>query len=289
MAGYLLKLMGPVSLTHMNDNGGISEINLSRTSQGLLAYVALHSSKASISREAVAEALWPETPPEKSRSNLSTALWRLRNSVRNPDREEPLIDKGNRIAIAPKSVLCVDVHQLAEHTQALTLAEIDTWDTADVATLESAVSARRGNFLDGVEGEWTYTARQTCADIYEAGLEALIRFHRHRGNLKRSIDAARQIVNDDPYREDIHAMLVELYALRGQRSRAIAQYVNCRDLLRSELGVRPGEALRARLHDAVGHKGLSNPEFHEIVRTMNQTIGLLARHLDDLRNLMDDR
>lgn len=288
MAGYVLKLMGPVSLMRLPDAGGHTEIRLSRTSQALLALVALHGTNAPMSREAVAETLWPDTPSNKSRGRLSTALWRLRSAIADQGGNGPLADRGGWIGIAPESVVQVDIHELAWRVRSLPLAEIDSWASADVAALEAAISARRGSFLAGIEGEWTYSARQTCADIYEAGLEALIRFHRHRGNLNRSIDAARRLVRDDPYREDIHAMLVELYALKGQRGRAISQYMNCRDLLHSDLGIAPGQALRASLDDVLGRQGLSRAELREIVQTMNRTIGLLARHVDDLRAMLGD-
>lgn len=289
MTVYILKIMGPVSLSRLDENGAVSRIRLSRTSQGLLAYLAINGSKAPVSREAVAEALWPEAPPAKSRNSLSTALWRLKGALGAHDDDGPFSDRGGWMAIEHGSDVSVDVHELAARTRALTLSEMDKWDTADVAALETAISARCGAFLDGVEGEWVYAARQICADIYEAGLEALILFHRHRGNLSGSIDAARRLVSDDPYREDIQAMLVELYAMRGQRGRAIAQYMNCRDLLRSDLGVGPGDALRASLDDALGRQGLVNPELQQLVQSMNRTIGLLARHVDDLRTLLSER
>ena len=83
-------------------------------------------------------------------------------------------------------------------------------------------------------------------------------------------------------------MLVELYGLKGQRGRAISQYMNCRDLLHSDLGIAPGQALRASLDDVLDRQGLSRAELREIVRTMNRTISLLSRHVDDLRAMLGD-
>jgi DNA-binding SARP family transcriptional activator len=287
MPVFMLRLMGPVSLVRLVDGAEV-EIRLSGTSQALLALVAMQESSASMSRDAIAEMLWPETPPERSRGRLNTALWRLRGSL-GEGGDGLLIERGGWIGIAPDSVVAIDFRDLVGRVHALSMTDIGTWTTACVAALEAAISARRGSFLDGIEGEWTYLARQTLTDVYEAGLEVLIRFHRHRGNLGRSIDAARRLVRDDPYREDIHAMLVELYALKGQRGRAISQYINCRDILQTDLGVAPSRELRASLDEVLDRHSLSRPELREIVRTMNQTIGLLARHLDDLRTILDDR
>jgi DNA-binding SARP family transcriptional activator len=286
MTTYVLKLMGPVGLAMRDDAGEATEVALSRTSQALLALLAFNAEGAAMPRETVAETLWPEAPPEKSRGRLNTALWRLRGAIGEAGGEGPLSDAGQRLSLAPPAVMQVDIHDLARRTRALPEAAVESWRPEDVVALEAAIGVRRGSFIDGVEGEWTYAARQSCAEIYEAALEALVRFHRHRGQIDRSIDAARRLVRQDPYREDIQAVLVELYARKGQRGRAIAHYASCRDLLKGELGIAPGAALRASLDRVLAPADAHGPDLLELVRTMDRTIDRLARNVDDIRAML---
>jgi DNA-binding SARP family transcriptional activator len=288
MTRYVLKLMGPVVLATRAETGDETEISLSRTSQALLALLALNAGRALMAREVVADTLWPDAPPDKARGRLNTALWRLRGAIGDPQGQGPLVERDHRLGLAGDDVLGVDVHELDRRTRALAPAAVEVWANADVAALEAAIGVRRGSFLDGVEGEWSLAARQSCGDIYEAGLEALVRFHRHRGHVDRSIDAARRLVRQDPYREDIQAMLVELYASKGLRGRAIAHYASCRDLLHSELGVAPGAELVASLDGVLARSAPADDELMELVRTMGRTISTLVRHVDDIRAILVD-
>jgi DNA-binding SARP family transcriptional activator len=46
-------------------------------------------------------------------------------------------------------------------------------------------------------------------------------------------------LRDDPYREDIHALIMRIYAAQGKRSAVKEQYDKLHKLLKSELGVEP--------------------------------------------------
>jgi predicted ATPase len=75
----------------------------------------------------------------------------------------------------------------------------------------------------------TYVARHT----YLAGIETL-----------------NQLLTLDPWREEAHRQLMELYARSGQRSAALAQYAICRQVLADELGIAPADETQA-LYQAI--------------------------------------
>ena len=54
-------------------------LKLSRSSLSLLAYLLLHP--APVPRELLQEVFWANQPPDRGRSSLATAIWRLRNSL----------------------------------------------------------------------------------------------------------------------------------------------------------------------------------------------------------------
>ena len=57
--------------------------------------------------------------------------------------------------------------------------------------------------------------------------------------------AALEITRDAPLREAGHRLLMEALAARGEVAEALAAYERLRVLLRDELGMTPGEAVRA--------------------------------------------
>ncbi|MCB1575637.1 MAG: hypothetical protein KDI80_16815, partial [Xanthomonadales bacterium] len=65
---------------------------------------------------------------------------------------------------------------------------------------------------------------------------------------------ARELLSLDPLREASHRRLMRLHADLGERSRAIAQYQSCTQLLQSELGIAPSAETRA-LADEIAVSG----------------------------------
>src|SRR5258706_2039146 len=72
--------------------------------RGLLAFLALHPAIPH-TREALADLLWPEAPPERARHNIANALYDLRQAL-GPDW---LSIDGDRVALCAGADLWVDV------------------------------------------------------------------------------------------------------------------------------------------------------------------------------------
>lgn len=287
MVTVVLKVMGPPTLVVEDPATGERSIPLSRTGQAFLALLALSNDGRSLSRALVAETLWPDTAPDKSASRLSSALCRLTRAL-GPGCPILQVDQG-QIGLTRAPCFSVDILAVARCTEALRNRPVEHWEQPELAALEAAINRRTGAFLDGIDGDWVMAARQRCAEIYEAGLEALIRFHRRHGHVNRSIAAARKLVQQDPYREDAQAVLVELYGHSGQRSRALAQFADCSDLLRRDLGIEPGGALKASLDAAVASRpgGVpASPELLEMLRRVDRSVDRLARQLGEIQALL---
>ena len=286
MTRYLFRLMGPPCLCGIGAAGEVTPIRLSRSNLALLALVTMNGRGAMLSRERAADTLWPDAARGKAASRLSSTLLRLRRALGGGALAIETDEGG--LGLAASGPLDVDILDLAACTTRLRQSELPEWRKPDVAALEAAINLRRGGFLEGLDGDWVLAARQRCAEIYEAGLEALIRYHRHCGHMGRSIDAARTLVRQDPYREDIQAVLVELYARQGQRRRALAQYSVCRDLLKEDLGVEPGPELAASLRTALRPRAAPaiDPELLAAMRSIDSSIEKLARQVGEIHALL---
>lgn len=213
-----------------------------RKAQALLAYLACPAGQRQ-SRERLASLLWEDFDDEHARANLRQALKLLRRSIRNS--EIPcIITKGRFVHLDPAQV-------------ETDIAEFDRYcrrDTPD--DLQHAADLYAGDFLDGCEigvasfDDWVRDERARYHDRAVEALRKLLEHPAGRGDLDGRIVIALRLLSLDPLQEDVHRALMKLYAERGDRHHAVRQYLTCRDVLRSELGLEPGVRTE-RLHEEI--------------------------------------
>ena len=210
--------------------------------RGLLAVLALSHS---VPREKLASLLWSERGDAQARSSLRQALASLRRDLGLA--HESLIMAGDeRISI--------------DQTQ----AEIDVVafqrlvGTEDAESLRQALTLYRGELLedtmisDPAFEEWISEQRARLHDLAVAAIERLWAME----SGPRRIDLAKRLVAIEPLKESAHLTLMRSYAEAGEDGLALQHYAACRNLLKAELGITPGEEIEAlRLRLARGRNG----------------------------------
>ena len=222
----------------------------SSKAQALLVYLAVES-RQDHARSKLADLLWPDRSEAAARHSLSQALSVLRRSIDGAARGgvDPFIDVARRtIRFNVRSDHWLDVKLLEE---------LRSNRYRDMALCEQAIAAYRGDFLDGfsvrhapVFEEWQLVQREHWHRLAVAALDRLVGFYTAEGDYGKALLYAWQKLDLDPWREDGHRQVMELLALSGQRSAALAQYKTCRHILREELNSDP-EAETDALHAAI--------------------------------------
>jgi DNA-binding SARP family transcriptional activator len=108
-----------------------------------------------------------------------------------------------------------------------------------IKAFEDAVSLYRGDFMQNVYDDWTEELRAYYREQYFRLLETLAVLAQKMEDWLRSIQWARKILKDDPYREDIHCLVMRGQGALGKREAIKEQYQNLQRLLKEELGVSP--------------------------------------------------
>lgn len=189
----------------------------------LLAILALR--RGPCTRDLLAAALFPDGGP-KSFAWLRQALWQLKRAF-GADADAVLDANPESVAIRPDVDLDVDA-------------------TAFEAILrsrpprpEDAVALYRGDLASGIDLECFARERERLADLYEDALADLGARCLRSGDLDCARDAALNLLERDPLREEGHATLIEVYGRTGSRSQVSRQYRRLQRLLADELGVDP--------------------------------------------------
>ena len=110
---------------------------------------------------------------------------------------------------------------------------------ACIDSYERAVAFYRGDFMQGSYEPWVDEQRSYYREQCLRMLESLAGVAEKKQQWPQSMDLAQRILREDPFREDIHCLLMRAQAAVGNRVAVKEQYETLRGLLQKELGVEP--------------------------------------------------
>ncbi|RME86400.1 MAG: DUF1670 domain-containing protein [Caldilineae bacterium] len=194
----------------------------------LLAYLLIHSTQVQ-QRSRLAATFWPDLPESDARRRLNQALWRARQCW------DGFFSDRETIAIHPQASFWCDT---VAFRRALQQAE-QIGEQGRLTLLQQAVEMYRGPFLPGYYADWVLVEREYLRERYLACLETLLETKIRQGMYEEALIWAQQLLREEPLNEPINRQVMRLYALAGDRERALMQYETLRQLLAQEIGVPP--------------------------------------------------
>lgn len=233
-------LFGGVRATHTN---WVTEIQLTRENQGLLAYLLLQRHKVH-SREILADMFWGEHSQQKARGSLNTALWKLKKAL-----EPEGIPAGTYLRNSPMgevgfnkhSRYWLDVEVFEQGINQILNHPLEAVEEKDLTELNKVLGLYKGDLLEGLYNDWALRERERLRALYLRSLIYLLQFYDFHRAYEKAIDYGQRILDLDPLREEIHREMIRLYWENGQRAMAVRQYEICRATLDKELGISPME------------------------------------------------
>lgn len=250
--------------------------------RSLLTYLVLRRG-VSQHRARLAALFWPDSTDEQARTNLRKLVLELRRTLPLADR--CLRVDGAALVWRDDAPCAVDV---------VAFEDAASQEASPVA-LEQATKLYRGDLLPGCYDEWVLTERERLRQRYCTVLERRAAVLEARGAYAEAIGCARQLLEQDPLREEAYRLLMRLHAAAGDRAAAVRVYHRCEAVLRRELDVAPSPATReayARVLHA-GARPLDEPATlppsarHNLPRHLTSFVGR-AREIVDVVHLLAD-
>lgn len=189
----------------------------------LLAYLLLHRETA-VPRDTLAFLLWDDVPESEARANLRRHLHDLRRSL--PMGAEWVLSDAKSIRWNPDAATWLDV------------AEFERLGH-DTHRLAEAVFLYTGDLMPDLYADWIIPERDRLLALYFSVLERLITRERERGDRTQAAAYARQLLDRDPWRENVLRDYMQLRADSGDRAGALQTYQQFKARLEEELGAAP--------------------------------------------------
>ena len=199
----------------------------SHKAEAILIYVAVGG--GSCNRNVIASLLWPNSSDSQALTSLRVALSLLRK-----DLDDYIEVSHDRVELKLGAEIFLDVTDLE-----LKLAGGD---------VESTLEVYQGDFLQGffirdcLEFEdWRRMQQERIHQQVTCALHAAISSAIQMEEYKKGQSLARRLLELDMLDELAQRKSMLLFALDGQRARALEQYERCRAILMAELGITPSE------------------------------------------------
>jgi DNA-binding SARP family transcriptional activator len=296
-----IRLLGQLEVS---TNDSLGRIRLTSGSQKFLAYLLLNTGRM-CRREVLMDLFWQESSPERARSCLNSALWRVRRELETSGIQGPhyLLTTDGEISFNWEGDYWLDTQIFEQTLTSILRKPVEMWGTDEASHAEQTLDLYRGELLEGIYDDWTLIERERLRTLYINSLMYLMNHHTNTHTYDKSLRFAKTLLSHDPLREDIHRNVMRLYLLLGQRGLAVQQYRACTAILDSELGIMPMEETQQLYRQIlnstattqssvldVSHLQLNvEQNLHAIVRILDQAhahlqqaASLLARakHLD---------
>ena len=185
-----------------------------------------------VHRAQVMEALWPESEPEASGTNLRKALHFARLAIGD---ERAIVNEHGVLVLRPDAGLETDV----EGFEAVAQRGLDA---GDEAACRAAAHLYRGDLLPD--------------DLYESwSVEPRARLRRRYLDVLRAGALWDRLAEEDPTDEQAARALMRVHLGAGERREAIRRFERLREALRDHLGVGPDPATVALYEEVLAIEG----------------------------------
>src|ERR1700756_230724 len=233
--GLSIALLGPLVIE--SEENGLGKIP--KKARALLAYLAAQGGQA-VSRERLADLLWPYQGSEQARHSLRNCLLELRKALGG----------------AAAAHLGADLAHCRMQEGAVDLDRFERLARSPhQADLQAAGDLYRGEFLADFDvnsepfQEWLAAERDRTLGAVCDVLQRLSAQQDAAGEHEAAIQSGRRLVMLDPLSEFGQRALMRAYARAGRRGEALRQYKSCAEILKRELGVAPDAETQALAHE----------------------------------------
>jgi DNA-binding SARP family transcriptional activator/DNA-binding beta-propeller fold protein YncE len=215
--------------------------------RAVLALLLLHANEV-VPTDRLIDELWGESPPESAANMLQGYVSHLRKTLepgRRRGEHEVLVSRppGYVLQVTPEQVDGARFERLVGEGRAL-LADGDA--AAAAGRFRSALELWRGSALADLAYEPFATAHaDRLEELRLAALEDRIDADLQQGRHHALVGELRELTAQHPLRERLRAQLMAALYRCGRQVEALDAYRDGRRVLRDELGIEPGPALRA--------------------------------------------
>ena len=181
---------------------------------------------------------WPDADTDQARSSFHTTLHRARGAL----GKDVITFQDDTYLVNPNLTVWCDARELETFTSQARVLPPGDARTEDL--LRKATLLYQGDFLPSLDAEWVVARREMLREMNVEALVGLGQAGWARSDFRGALDSYGAVLKVDPYREDVHRLVMQCYARLGEKTQVLNRFNELKKLLREELGIEPAKETR---------------------------------------------
>src|SRR6266571_4541493 len=249
-----INILGPIEIFRDSARPFAADAWTTRRARDILCFIASRPHHRA-PKDSIVDTFWRDTDLKTIEKNFHPTMSHIRKALNSnqPLKQNFLAYRDGEYQLSPEFSYRIDTEEfdrwIAEGEAARRERDFDRC----IELYEKAVAVYRGEFMQGSYEGWVEEQRSYYREQYLRMLESLAAVAEKKEEFVRAMDLAQRILRDDPFREDIHCLVMRAHAALGNRVAVKEQYETLRGLLQKELGVEPAMQTQKTYRELVGN------------------------------------
>lgn len=235
-----INLLGAVEIFRDPQRPFAADAWTTRRARDILCFIATRPHRRS-SKDTLIDTFWGESDFDATEKNFHPTISHIRKALNNNQliKQNFLLYRDGDYLLNSEFQYHIDTAEFDRLLEQGETARREGKTEKQIKAFEAATALYRGDFMHNVYEDWTQELRSYYREQYFRLLETLTKLAQKMEDWLRSIQLARKILKDDPYREDIHCLIMRAQSALGKREAIKEQYQMLQRLLKEELGIAP--------------------------------------------------
>lgn len=248
-----INMLGPVEIVRDIARPFAADAWTTRRARDILCFIASRSHHRT-PKDAIIDTFWAETDIKTVEKNFHPTMSHVRKALNSnqPLKQNFLVYRDGDYQLNPEFSYRIDTEEFDRLISDGEAARRERNFDRCIDGYERAVALYRGEFMQGSYEPWVDEQRSYYREQNLRMLESLAAVAEKKQEWLRAMDLAQRILHEDPFREDIHCMVMRSQAAVGNRVAVKEQYETLRGLLQKELGVEPAMQTQKAYRALVG-------------------------------------
>jgi two-component SAPR family response regulator len=245
-----VRMLGFVEIYRDKSKPFAADAWTTKRARDIFCYIA-SSKHRRVEKDVLIDTFWSDEDLAAIEKNFHPTISHIRKALnsRQALKQNFIVFRDGAYQLNPELSYTIDTEEFDRYVAEAEKAKREGDDALFRQNLDAAHELYRGEFMAGVYESWAEEQRGYYREQFARILNALAKAAFKEKNWSQSIKLAQEILQDDPFREDVHRLLMRVYAAQGKRSQVKEQFENLQKVLKSELGVEPEAQTRRILQE----------------------------------------